>query len=126
MFDALVIAGKALDGGFSMPSLRHLLCAALLAVALCRSGMAQDLRGDPESGRRLALATCQLCHQIDTKQAAPKDEAPSWPAIANMPSTTALSLAVFLQTNHRNMPNFVLTKSEIEDLIAYILSLKGT
>jgi cytochrome c len=87
--------------------------------------MAQDLRGNPESGRRLAQATCQVCHQIDAKQAAPKGEAPSWPAIANMSSTTALALTVFLQTNHRNMPNFILTKSEIEDLVAYILSLKG-
>jgi cytochrome c len=44
--------------------------------------------------------------------------------IAKLPSTTALSLKVFLQTSHRNMPNFILQPDEAGDVVAYILSLK--
>ena len=41
-----------------------------------------------------------------------------------MPSTTALSLKVFLRSNHNEMPNLIIPDSETDDLIAYILSLK--
>ena len=44
--------------------------------------------------------------------------------VANLPSTTALSLKVFLQTSHKEMPNFSLKPAEADDIIAYILSLK--
>ena len=44
--------------------------------------------------------------------------------IAKVPSTTALSLKVFLRTSHRNMPNFILQPDEADDIVAYIMSLK--
>ena len=44
--------------------------------------------------------------------------------VANLPSTTALSLRVFLQSNHKEMPNFSLKSAEADDIIAYILSFK--
>ena len=44
--------------------------------------------------------------------------------VANLPSTTALSLRVFLQSNHKEMPNFNLKPAEADDIIIYILSLK--
>ncbi len=42
-----------------------------------------------------------------------------------MPSTTALSLRVFLQTPHARMPDLNLTQDEIGDVAAYILTLKA-
>ena len=102
----------------SMPS------AVLLALAIMMGtqALAQDGRGDIAAGRRLAQQWCSSCHQI-----APFGVgglAPTFPQVAMLPSTTALSLKVFLQTSHVNMPNIVLTRSEINDLVAYILSLK--
>ena len=44
--------------------------------------------------------------------------------VANLPSTTALSLKVFLQSSHKDMPNLILKPAEADDIIAYILSLK--
>jgi hypothetical protein len=44
--------------------------------------------------------------------------------VANMPSTTALSLRVFLRSNHNKMPNLMISNAETSDLIAYILNLK--
>ena len=55
--------------------------------------------------------------------AAPR-QAPAFKTIAAMPSTTGRSLEVFLRTSHPPMPNLVLSASERDDVIAYILSLR--
>jgi hypothetical protein len=41
------------------------------------------------------------------------------------PSVSELSLRAFLQTSHATMPNLILTPEETDDLIAYILTLRG-
>lgn len=41
-----------------------------------------------------------------------------------MPSTTSMSLRAFLSTTHPVMPNFELTNGQIDDVGAYILSLR--
>jgi hypothetical protein len=53
-----------------------------------------------------------------------KGDPPSFQSIADLPSTTGISLNVFLHSNHNNMPDFILSSTESADLIAYILSLK--
>ena len=50
---------------------------------------------------------------------------PPFPEVARRASTTALSLNAFLRTPHARMPNVALTPAQLEDLIAYILSLRG-
>jgi len=50
---------------------------------------------------------------------------PSFQSIAYQPSTTGISLNVFLHSNHNNMPDFIVSSAESNDLIAYILSLKN-
>ena len=49
---------------------------------------------------------------------------PTFAAIARMPSTTQMSLSVFLQTPHAGMPDLHLSRDEIADLATYILSLR--
>jgi mono/diheme cytochrome c family protein len=41
-----------------------------------------------------------------------------------MKSTTFMGLRAFLQTPHDRMPDLHLTRNEIDDVAAYILSLK--
>lgn len=53
-----------------------------------------------------------------------KDGPPNFQSVADMTSTTELSLKVFLRSNHKNMPNLILTEAESDDIIAYILSFK--
>jgi hypothetical protein len=53
-----------------------------------------------------------------------KADPPSFQSIADLPSTTGLSLNVFLHSNHKDMPDFMLSRTVSDDLIAYILSLK--
>ena len=103
--------------------------AAMSAVFPVR---AQPLRGDPASGRRIATAQCSSCHHVlpmlfpDRGETLPvdKDGPPSFQSIADMTSTTGLSLNVFFRSNHKNMPNLILSEAEADDIIAYILSLK--
>jgi mono/diheme cytochrome c family protein len=84
---------------------------------------AQDLPGDVSAGKQIATSWCAACHRIDSN-AVVIGSVPDFYAIANLPSTTALSLKVFLQTSHNKMPNYQLTRSETDDVIAYILSMK--
>jgi cytochrome c len=77
------------------------------------------------AGRRVAMEICSHCHRVAEGQRAPLPNTPSFIDIANMPSTTALSLKVFLRSNHkRRMPNFIMSNADTDDVVDYILSLK--
>jgi len=111
--------------------MRKLLAAAMAAVLAALPLAAADaqtstMTGNPRAGRAFALQVCALCHVVAPGQLTPPrlTTAPSFRAIADLPSTTALSLQVFLLSPHPTMPNLVLTDSEAADVIAYILSLK--
>ena len=80
--------------------------------------------GDPESGRQLAVKLCSSCHQVLPMTHADRSDPPSFQSIADLPSTTGISLNVFLHSNHRKMPNFLIASAVSNDVIAYILSLK--
>jgi mono/diheme cytochrome c family protein len=84
------------------------------------NALAQPSGGDPGAGRRFAETHCTGCHQAGE----PEARAPGFAAIAQMPSTTSLSLRAFLLTSHPTMPNIRLTPEEVDDVVAYILSLK--
>ena len=75
-------------------------------------------------GRQVAIELCSSCHQVTEGQPLPRQNVASFLAIANLPSTTALSLKVFLQSTHKGMPNLIISESDSEQLIDYILSLK--
>lgn len=76
-------------------------------------------------GHRLAAAWCKECHAIDAAAiGGGKDGAPAFARIANLPSTTELSLKVFLRSSHARMPNLIIQPSDAEEIVQYILSLK--
>jgi mono/diheme cytochrome c family protein len=75
-----------------------------------------------EAGRHLAIHWCTGCHAIEPN--AQGLFAAGFAEIANTPSTTRLSLKVFLRTSHKTMPNFILKPEEADDIVAYILSLR--
>lgn len=83
---------------------------------------AQDALGNAESGRRLANDWCSGCHSVEPKTVGMFEA--DFAEVAKLPSTTALSLRVFLRSNHNRMPNFILQPTEADDIVAYILSLK--
>jgi mono/diheme cytochrome c family protein len=102
-----------------------LIVAAAAAALLAGRPAAAQRAGDPEAGRRLAEAWCGNCHVVGPGASGPASDAvPTFPAVARMPSTTAMSLRVFLQTPHSRMPDLRLSNEHMDDVIAYILSLR--
>jgi mono/diheme cytochrome c family protein len=86
--------------------------------------LAQPIEGNPLSGQQIATKQCSSCHRVLPMILSDKADPPSFQSIADLPSTTGISLNVFLHSNHRNMPDFIISSTESNDLIAYILSLK--
>lgn len=102
----------------------HATLAAFVLLASPLDGYAR-VSGDPQEGRVLAERSCASCHGIDAKTRSPDPRAPAFRRVAQTPGMTAVALRAALQTSHRTMPNIVLSKQERENVIAYILSLKG-
>ena len=101
--------------------MRQSLAIAALTLFFAAPAAAQNV----ETGHDIAAKWCVNCHVIDAKGPARRNDAvPSFLAIARMTSTTSLSLAAFLSTPHPRMPNYTLSRQEIRDVSAYILSLR--
>jgi mono/diheme cytochrome c family protein len=102
--------------------LPYFIVAATLTAQF--PALAQPLEGNPLRGRQIATTLCSSCHRVLPMTLPDKGDPPSFQSIADLPSTTGLSLKVFLRSPHRNMPNLILSEAESDDVIAYILSLK--
>jgi mono/diheme cytochrome c family protein len=105
---------------------RRVWMAAFGCLVCCGTEAFAQEPGNIAAGRRIAQQWCSECHKIDPAQRLvdPDAEAPTFEKVANEPSTTPLSLRVFFQSNHENMPDLHISRSQADDLIAYILSLK--
>lgn len=102
---------------------RTALFAACMMVAGSGQAPAQGF-GDPSAGRTIAAAVCAQCHRISERDNDPGRTPPDFGAVANMPSFTELSMRVFLQTPHGEMPRLQFTQTELDDIIAYLASLR--
>lgn len=113
-----------------MIAYRKTALLALAAVVFGRlfaapfSALAQPVDGDAASGREIAAKRCSSCHRVLPMTLADRADPPSFQSVADMPSTTGISLNAFLHSDHNNMPNFIISSTELNDLIAYILSLR--
>jgi cytochrome c len=108
----------------------QILIMAVGALAVLLLVRLHDANGAPlpsesiSAGHRLAEAWCRDCHAIEAMTLGARASPPDFTAIANRPSTTALSLKVFFKTSHRRMPNLIIAPEQADDLANYILSLK--
>ena len=107
-----------------MNVLRRSVALALLLAA--GQAAAQGLPGDAARGRTIAEHWCGECHEVapDVRDQW-EGEPPPFQVIADHPATTELALRAFLQTPHANMPDLQPTPEDTDDLIAYLLTLKG-
>jgi mono/diheme cytochrome c family protein len=78
---------------------------------------------DAQQGERLANQWCTSCHLTGTAQASGGDAAPPFSLIAETAANRNDDLRAWLADPHPPMPNFNLTRTEIDDLLAYIESL---
>ncbi len=97
---------------------------ALLPLAGARAQTVDRATGERVMGAVVARSWCANCHDVGlVARPTATDVPPSFAAIARMPSTTVMSLRAFLRTPHAAMPDYQLSHHELEDVIAYILSL---
>ncbi|MGH1571147.1 c-type cytochrome [Methylobacterium sp. P31] len=105
---------------------RLALCAGLLTSLVSLPAAAGSCGGHCLAGRSLAAQFCSECHLIGREPQASGFLGLPFLAIANSPSTTGLSLSVFLRSHHQRMPSFRLERDEMDAIIDYILSLRGS
>jgi tetratricopeptide (TPR) repeat protein len=84
----------------------------------------QDL-GDADRGLAYARKACAACHNVlRTERPSPNRQAPPFTRIAATPGMSVTALTVWSRTTHPTMPNLVIAPDDMDDLIAYILSLR--
>jgi len=100
----------------------------ILAVAMVVTGLGNAAAreyGDPVRGLTFAKKTCAECHAVRAEDLlSPVSEATTFEEVANTPGMTRIALTAFLQTPHATMPNLVIEPQDMDDVIAYILTLK--
>jgi mono/diheme cytochrome c family protein len=100
------------------------LSALFVTVSASYPAFAQET-GVPAKGLIHARQVCAQCHAIrQGDKRSPNPLAPGFEAIANTSGVTGMSLAASLHSTHENMPNFVLSVTDRNNVIAYILSLR--
>jgi cytochrome c len=95
--------------------------------------------GSPEQlGQTLAREYCSACHRVSVDQAPPPKvtvntdvgseeyQAPSFRQIAVRPGRNASYLRTIIQAPHYPMREQMFIPDELEEIVAYILSLKAT
>lgn len=111
-----------------MTATRGTLRAVSMVVALCTLAPVahSQTRTDVGRGRETAERLCSGCHAIDggTGGTYQKVDVPSFRVIANRANQTAERVRAFIMTPHPPMPTVPLTLAEINDVTAYILSVK--
>ena len=81
--------------------------------------------GDARKGLAYAQQVCSGCHNVlRTDTASPNPQAPAFKKVANTPGMSITALTVWSRTTHPTMPNLVIEPADMDDLIAYILSLR--
>ena len=77
-------------------------------------------------GQKFARNRCADCHSVDYSETSPLPDAPSFAAIANMPDLAPATLTQWLK-DHGNYPNemyFEIPAENIDDLVAYMITLR--
>ena len=81
--------------------------------------------GSPGPGEAIALEICSDCHIVSDRQVRFHIFGlPSFSDIASDPKKTEFWIRTFMRTPHFEMPNYTLNDEQLDNLIAYIRTLK--
>jgi mono/diheme cytochrome c family protein len=106
--------------------MRFILFIAAIVFTSAAGPLAAEELGNAQRGLAYAQANCAGCHAIlreDTNS--PNTDSPTFKAVAETPGITRTALSVFFRSPHPTMPNLIIAPEDADDLIAYIMSLKG-
>jgi mono/diheme cytochrome c family protein len=108
---------------------RTLLMAGMLVMAVPGAGAlaATDGPGSPRYGRGIAVDLCGDCHIVSPDQSPDGMRlGPDLMQRVGAPEITELALRSYLRTTHPVMPNIMLTQEQADDIIAYLMTFKGS
>ncbi len=94
---------------------------ALFVVALVGAA-APSRAADIENGLKISKQWCATCHVVSPDQTSASVDVPTFADVARR-KTEKKPLAAFLAEPHGKMPNMSLSRTEIDDIVAYIRSL---
>jgi cytochrome c len=110
---------------------RGALAAVLLLVMACAptlegSQTTVSASASPAEGRRLAEIHCARCHAIGADGESRHPMAPPFRTLSRNYPVNALeeAFAEGILVGHRDMPEFLLEPSQIDDLVAYLNSIQ--
>jgi mono/diheme cytochrome c family protein len=104
-------------------ALRRRSAGLALGTLVACGALASAWSADPDHGEKLARRWCAGCHVVAPDQTRGQDNVPSLAMIAKIPGFGARKIALFLLDPHPKMPDMQLSRSEAEDLAAYIVRL---
>lgn len=85
----------------------------------------QTPKPDPVKGRVLAERACVACHVVSERAVSPvAADVPTFAAIANKPGQTMEAIAGRIVIPHPPMPAIALSREEIGNVVAYIMTLR--
>jgi len=112
---------------------RRLSLLAALALCACAShpappsvpGAVVDVAGTPAVGLAYAERTCASCHAVGAGENwSPNPAATPFETIANTPGLTRAALSAWLYAPHPTMPDLIVEHERVDDLAAYLDTLK--
>ncbi len=108
-------------GGFAL-----LAALTIAGASFFGSVVHAQVHPDAKTGHKIASKLCVSCHIVGSEAAnatMPAD-VPTFEVIANQPGQTAEKIAGRIVIPHPPMPTIDLTRQEIGDVAAYIMSLR--
>ena len=103
-----------------MSTRSFVLSAAISIYSIC--GVAAPVRGDPEAGRQLVLASCIGCHALTGSNRA-TDGAPPLSFLAKDNRARPAWVRGWLMDPHPPMPTIALNRAQIDNIVAYLNTL---
>lgn len=105
-------------------SIRTQCLVAALTLGFATTAFAQS--GDPAAGKKATEFVCRNCHDVSgsEKPRNPPGGAPSFFEVAQKAETTEKSLHRFLTFPHGRMNIVQISGKEVDNVVAYIMSLR--
>lgn len=104
--------------------MRRLMGSMTFFVALLTLSAGAVEIGDKEKGHAYAQKACADCHAVEKDENLLLTDVPSFQEVADSEGMSPRALAVWLRTSHPNMPDFIIPADDIDNVIAYIMSLR--
>lgn len=107
-------------------ALAALAGTVIAATSLLSGTVEAQIHPDAKTGHEIASKLCSGCHIVDSSaggKTMPAD-VPTFEEIANQPDQTTERIAGRIVIPHPPMPTIQLTREEIGDVAAYIMSLR--